>query len=81
MFIARVLAESPAARAGIKRGDQVMSIMGEPVKGMPEGRVRSLINSNGSTGLGLKVRGKDKQERDALVKDGPIYPLLSEELP
>jgi hypothetical protein len=81
VFVARVLAESPAARAGIKRGDQIVSIMGEPVKGMDEGRVRSLINSNGSTGLGLRVRGADKQERDAVVKDGAIYPLLTEDVP
>ena len=68
-------------KAGVKRGDQVISIMGEPVKGMAEGRVRSLINSNGATGLGLRLRGIDKQERDALVKDGAIYPLLTEDTP
>jgi len=81
VFIARVLAESPASRAGVKRGDQVVAIMGEPVKGMAEGRVRSLINSNGATGLALRLRGADKQEQDALVKDGAIYPLLSEDVP
>ena len=81
VFIARVWSESPAARAGIKRGDQVIGVMGEPVKGMNEGRVRSLINSNGSSGLSLRVRGIDKQERDVIVKDGPIYPLINEETP
>lgn len=81
VFVARVWAESPAARAGIKRGDQVVSIMGNPVKGMPEGRVRSLINSNGASGLALRVRGIDKQERDVVIKDGPIYPLISEDTP
>jgi hypothetical protein len=48
---------------------------------MAEGRVRSMMNSNGSTGLSLRLRGADKQERDVIVKDGPIYPLLSEEVP
>lgn len=81
VFIARVWTESPAARAGVKRGDQVMAIMGEPAKGMAEGRVRSLMNSNGATGLALRLRGIDKQERDVVVKDGPIYPLLSEDVP
>lgn len=81
VFVARVFTESPAARAGIKKGDQIVSIMGEPVKDMPEGRVRSLINSNGATGLALRLRGIDKQERDVLLKDGPIYPLISEDLP
>jgi len=80
-FISRVFAESPAARAGVQRGDQIVGIMGEPVKGMPEGRVRSLINSNGPVGLQLRLRARDKTERDVVLKDGPVYGLLSEDLP
>jgi hypothetical protein len=79
--VVRVIGESPAARAGITRGDQIVSIMGEPVKGMDAGRVRSLINSNGSTGLKLALRTGKNPERDVMVKDGPIYPLLGEESP
>jgi len=80
-YISRVFAESPAARAGVQRGDQIVGIMGEPVKGMPEGRVRSLINSNGPVGLQLRLRARDKTERDVVLKDGPVYGLLSEDLP
>ncbi len=81
VFVARVLRESPAARAGVNRGDQIVSIMGEPTKGMAEGRVRSLMNSNGATGLALKLRSKDKSEREVELKDGPVYAELGEESP
>ncbi|HWA71237.1 MAG TPA: PDZ domain-containing protein [Polyangiaceae bacterium] len=81
VVVVRVIRESPAARAGVARGDQIVSIMGEPVKGMDQGRVRSLINSNGSTGLRLALRAGKGAERQVELKDGPIYPLLGEESP
>ncbi len=80
-FVVRVLAESPAARAGLQRGDQILSIMGKPVKGMSEGEVRSLVNANAATGLDLHVRGANHQEHDAALKDGPVYALLAEDVP
>jgi len=79
VFVSRVVAESPAARAGLRRGDEILQIMGQPARGMEEGRVRSLINSNGSVGLKLRVRGSNRTEREVVLRDGPIYPLLSEE--
>lgn len=79
VVVVRVIRESPAARAGVARGDQIVSIMGEPVKGMGQGRVRSLINSNGSTGLRLSLRAEKKPERQVELKDGAIYPLLGED--
>jgi hypothetical protein len=81
VVVVRVIKESPAARAGVARGDQIVSIMGEPVKGMAEGRVRSLINSNGTTGLKLALRQGRKAEQEVMLRDGPIYPLLGEEGP
>jgi C-terminal processing protease CtpA/Prc len=70
--------ESPAARAKLERGDQIVSLMGEPVKTMDEKRVRSLINANASTGLKLTVRGKGGATRDVELRDGPIYATLDE---
>ena len=81
VVVVRVIRESPAARAGVARGDQIVSIMGEPVKGMDQGRIRSLINSNGATGLRLALRVGKSSERSVELKDGPIYPLLGEEGP
>lgn len=81
VVVVRVMRESPASRAGIARGEQIVGIMGEPVKGMGEGRVRSLINSNGATGLRLSLRADKQAEREVLLRDGPIYPLLGEQSP
>jgi hypothetical protein len=53
-----------------------MRIMGEPVLGMDEKRVRSLINANASTGLKLALRGKGGAERELTLRDGPIYAIL-----
>lgn len=78
VFVTRVLGESPAARAQLKRGDQIVRIMSEQVRGMDEKRVRSLINANGSTGLALTIRDKSGGERDLTLRDGPIYATLNE---
>ncbi|HET9960053.1 MAG TPA: PDZ domain-containing protein [Polyangiaceae bacterium] len=80
VYVARVVGESPAARAGLRRGDQILKVMGEPVKSMDEGRVRSLINANASTGIGLMTRGTDGAEHELVVKDGPIYGEANERL-
>lgn len=78
VYVTRVLSESPASRAGIRRGEEIVQVMGEPARGMPEGRVRSLMNANGSIGLELVLLGADKTERRVTIKDGPIYPTLAE---
>ena len=79
--ITRVLAESPAARAGLRVGDQVLEIQGEPVKNLEEGRAQSLINANASVGVKLKIKHFDGQIVDVVVKNGPIYPLVNEDVP
>ena len=78
VFVTQVAGESPAARAQLRRGDQIVRIMSEMVRGMDEKRVRSLINANASTGLGLTLRDKAGGERDVTLRDGPIYSTLGE---
>lgn len=79
--VTRVLTESPASRAGIRAGDQVLEIQGEPVAKLEEGRAQSLINANAALGVKLKLRRADGQIADVVVKTGPIYPLVNENLP
>jgi hypothetical protein len=76
--ITRVLRESPAARAGIQAGDDVVSIQGKPIHGMDEGEAQSLINANSQIGIQLELRGHDKQVRKVSVKEGVIYPAVDE---
>ena len=78
--VTRVVAESPAARAQLKRGDQLIRIQGHEVKGMDQESARSLINSNVSTGVTFAVKHADGSQDDVTVKDGPMYPTIDEEL-
>lgn len=81
IHVTRVIAESPAGRAKLSRGDQLVRIQGREVKGMDSETARSLINSNVSTGVTLTVKHLDGSEREVTLKDGPIYPTLDEDVP
>jgi PDZ domain/C2 domain len=78
VVITRVLQESPAARAGLVRGDQLLKIAGKPVKAMQDGEVQSLINANAATGVGVLVRKQDRTELELTLKEGAIYPVNGE---
>ncbi len=79
--VTRVLAESPASRAGIKPGDELVEIQQKRVRDMEEGEAQSLINANAQLGVELLLRGSDGVERNVKVKDGVIYPLSDEGVP
>jgi hypothetical protein len=78
VFVTQVLRESPAARAKVYKGEQILRIMGEPTHNMDEKRVRSLMNANASTGLKLTLKDKLGREREIELRDGPIYASLDE---
>jgi hypothetical protein len=74
VFVTRVLDESPAARAGLTRGAQILEIQGEVVEEMREGQARSLINTHARTGLSLKVKHANGKVDELELKEGAIYP-------
>lgn len=78
VVVTRVLRESPAARAGLVRGDEVLKIQGKAVKTMEDGEAQSLINANAATGVTLLVRKADKSEVELTLKEGAIYPVYGE---
>jgi C-terminal processing protease CtpA/Prc len=78
--VSRVVPESPAARAGLKKGDVFVEIQGKKVKGMDQGEIKSVINANASTGLSLLVKD-DAGERQVEIKAGPIYPGPGDSIP
>lgn len=78
IVVTRVLRESPAARAGLSRGDQLLKIQDKAVPAMEEGEAQSLINANASVGVRLHVRKLDKSETEVTLKDGAIYPVVDE---
>ena len=81
VFVTRVLHESPAARAGLVRGDQLLKIQGKAVKTMTEGEAQSLINANAATGVTFWVKKVDHSEVELNLKEGAVYPLVDEGVP
>jgi hypothetical protein len=81
VVVTRVLRESPAARAGLVRGDQLIQIQGKIVKTMGEGEAQSAINANAATGIALRVRKLDKSELELNLKEGAVYPVVDEGVP
>ncbi len=80
IYVTRTLAESPAARAGLKRGDQIVKIQGKDVEGMEDGEPQSLINANARMGVVLHIKHADGSEIDVKLKDGPLYPAGDEDV-
>jgi hypothetical protein len=78
--ITRVIAESPASRAGLHVGDELIMVQGQPVSSMEDGKLQSLINANASLGLRLSVKGAGGT-RDVTLRDGAVYPLAGEGIP
>lgn len=78
LFISRVFAESPAARSGLKAGDQIVSLGGRPASAMKSGEVQSYLNAPRAEGVRLRVRHSDGAEAEIALKEGAIYPLFSE---
>ena len=73
VYITRLLVDSPADRAGIERGDQVLEIGGRPAKDMSADEVRSAFNAVTSAGLPLLLKHADGTSLTVTVQDGPIY--------
>jgi hypothetical protein len=80
IFVTRVVGQSPAARAGVQRSDQLLKIQGRPVKELDADSARSLINSNVATGVTLTIQRSNGPAFDITLKDGPMYPTIEEEL-
>ena len=77
-FITRMLKESPAERAGIQRGDEVVQIAGREVKGMSSDEVRSAFGSIPVAGLAVVLKHPDGSNMNVTLKEGPIYPPYSQ---
>ena len=79
VFVTRVYEESPAGRAGIKPGDQILALEGKPVSGLKAFEIQSILNTPHMSGLPMKIRHKvDGKEADVTLKEGAIFPLFSE---
>lgn len=78
--VTRVVRHSPAAWAGLRAGDRIVSIQGRRVQTMDEGEAQSLINAHSRTGLQLQVQRSEGPVRKVLLKEGAMYPTVDEGL-
>lgn len=77
-YITRTFAESPASRAGLKAGDQVLAIGKKQIAHSSSDEIQSLFNAVPIDGLEILLRRKSGVTTTVKVPAGPIYPLASE---
>ena len=78
VYITRTMERGPAERAGIRKGDQILSIGGREVKTMSPGEVRSAFNGITLAGIVLMVKHADGPTETIKVAEGPIYPAFDQ---
>jgi hypothetical protein len=77
--VTRMLDGSPAQRAGLQPGDDVVKIAGKATSALTSDEVKSMFNAVPLEGLTLVVKHPDGTVmNNILVKEGPIYPLFSQ---
>jgi hypothetical protein len=78
VFVSRTMADGPADRAGVKRGDQILAIGGREVRTMTAGQVRSAFNAVPVKGISLHIRHASGSIETLIVAEGPIYPTFEQ---
>lgn len=76
--ITRLLEGSPAERAGIKAGDDVLKIGPRQVSAMTADEVKSAFNAVPFDGLSITVKHTGGALADVTLREGPIYPVFAE---
>jgi hypothetical protein len=76
--VTRLHSYSPAARAGVKKGDSILEIMGKKVENLEDGEAQSLINANAQIGVELLIKHENGQVKKIKIKEGAVYPLRKE---
>ncbi|MDP3274559.1 MAG: PDZ domain-containing protein [Deltaproteobacteria bacterium] len=67
----RVADGGPAARAGLRVGDQVLSLDGVPIESMSEDELRSRVLGDVGSTVTLRIR-RDTLERTLVIERGPL---------
>jgi hypothetical protein len=78
VFVTRLLTESPASRAGVERGDEVVRLGARDVRALDADEVRSLFNAVPMDGLPLLLRAPGGATKTVTLRVGPIYPLFTD---
>lgn len=78
VFVSRLAMYSPAGRAGLRVGDELIELDGQPVLKMDEAQIRSVFNAGVRTGIRLKVRSPGAEPREVLLKEGAVFVTLDD---
>jgi hypothetical protein len=77
-FVTRLLKGSPAERAGMQPGDEVMSIGGKQMNTMSTNAIRGAMNAIPKDGVPMVIRHEDGRTSSIILKEGPIYPSFDQ---
>ena len=80
-YVSAVYDYSPAARAGLKKGDRLMSIQGVDVATLDDEAVRSKVTVGARSKLVLQVLHPDRTPLALTIEPGPVYATWAEENP
>ena len=78
VYVTRVYDESPAARAGIRPGDQLLTLGGRRARDMKSGQVKSYLNASRPEGLHFQLKHENGASATVTLNEGPVYPLFYE---
>lgn len=78
VYVTRVFEQSPAGRAGIKPGDQIVRLGDRAASQMSPAEIENYFNAPKDGGLSIGIRHPDNTTADLSLKEGAIYPLFSE---
>lgn len=76
--VTRVLQQSPASRAGLTKGTEIIAIQGQPVDKLDSDQIRSMINAHGQSGVQLDIKQPDGTTKSVELKEAAMYPTVGE---
>lgn len=78
VFVVRVLRDSPAERAGLRAGDEIVRVDGESLAGLTVDEVASRVRGPEGTDVTLEVRSPDGSLREMTITRAKLdLPLVS----
>jgi membrane-associated protease RseP (regulator of RpoE activity) len=78
-YVTRVIAASPAGRAGLRAGDRIATVRGRAVSTLTKGELESILNSSAKAGFDLEVvSAEGGQTRKVELRDEAMYPTRGE---
>jgi carboxyl-terminal processing protease len=80
LIVRKVLEGSPAAVAGLKKGDQIFSVNNEPVKMLLPSQLAEAFRMRHRSRLGLSVQREGKSQYIEILKFEKVYPSVTSKL-